>query len=105
MAKAECRYDVLKRAFLFSCTTGLRWSDIQKLVWSEVEEFEQGHFRIIFKQKKIQNRGTALQYLDLPDSAVRLMGERKDNDERVFKALRYSSYTNVALLHWQCLLE
>ncbi|MDR6965757.1 MULTISPECIES: site-specific integrase [Shewanella] len=103
MAKAECRYDILKRAFLFSCTTGLRWSDIQKLVWSEVEEFEPGHLRIIFKQKKIQNGGTALQYLDLPDSAVKLIGERQDKDERVFKALRYSSYTNVALLHWAML--
>ena len=72
LARAECRYEVLKRAFLFSCTTGLRWSDIQKLLWEEVEEFEPGHLRIIFKQQKLQNKGNALQYLDLPDSAVRL---------------------------------
>ena len=28
LAKAYCKYDVLKRAFLFSCLSGLRWSDI-----------------------------------------------------------------------------
>lgn len=100
LARAECRYEVLKRAFLFSCTTGLRWSDIQKLLWEEVEEFEPGHLRIIFKQQKLQNKGNALQYLDLPDSAVRLMGERQETTMRVFKGLKYSSYTNVALLQW-----
>ncbi|MBE4620278.1 site-specific integrase [Vibrio navarrensis] len=103
MAKAECRYDVLKRAFLFSCTTGLRWSDIQKLTWGEIEEFQKGHYRIIFKQKKIQNGGNALVYLDLPDSAVKLMGAHQDKGERVFTGLKYSSYTNVALLHWAML--
>ncbi|WP_179696438.1 phage integrase SAM-like domain-containing protein, partial [Salmonella enterica] len=70
MTKAECRYDVLKRAFLFSCTTGLRWSDIQKLTWKEIEEFQDGHYRIIFKQAKLLNAGNSLVYLDLPDSAV-----------------------------------
>ncbi len=103
MTKAECRYDVLKRAFLFSCTTGLRWSDIQKLTWKEIEEFQDGHYRIIFKQAKLLNAGNSLVYLDLPDSAVKLMGERQDKAERVFKGLKYSSYTNVALLHWAML--
>ncbi|ENI8049708.1 TPA: site-specific integrase [Vibrio cholerae] len=103
MTKAECRYDVLKRAFLFSCTTGLRWSDIQKLTWKEIEEFQNGHYRIIFKQTKLLNAGNSLVYLDLPDSAVKLMGERQDKAERVFKGLKYSSYTNVALLHWAML--
>ena len=38
ISKAECRYDVLKRAFIFSCLTGLRWSDIHKLKWSQLKK-------------------------------------------------------------------
>lgn len=67
LAKAECRYDVLRRAFLFSCVTGLRWSDIHKLTWGELEEFAVGHYRIIFSQQKLRNSGMGLQYLDLPN--------------------------------------
>ncbi|MFN4055286.1 MAG: site-specific integrase [Alishewanella aestuarii] len=92
---AECRYDVLKRAFLFGCTTGLRWSDIQKLKWQDVY-LSDGINRIIFNHKKTSK----LQYLDLPHDAIKLMGEPQAPHERVFKALRYSSYTNVALLQW-----
>lgn len=105
MAQADCRYDVLKRAYLFSCTTGLRWSDIQNLTWNEVEEFEQDHYRIIFDQKKLKNSGNALVYLDLPDSAVKLLNieERTELSDRVFSGLRYSAYFNVALLKWAML--
>jgi len=52
LAKAECRYDVLKRAFLFSCLTGLRWSDIQKMKWSEVKKTDDGD-RCLFQSKSI----------------------------------------------------
>ncbi|HCJ7269999.1 TPA: integrase catalytic domain-containing protein, partial [Vibrio cholerae] len=43
-----------------------------------------------------------LQYLDLPDSAVRLLNleNRGKPTERVFKGLRYDSYSNVALVQW-----
>lgn len=102
LAKTECRYEVLRNAFLFSCTTGLRWSDINKLVWQEIEEFANGHYRIIFKQKKLESSGNSLQYLDLPDSAVQLLNlkNRGKPYERVFTGLKYSSYTNVALAQW-----
>lgn len=93
--QVESRYDVLKRAFLFGCTTGLRWSDIHKLKWQDVF-LSDGVNRITFNHKK--NR--KLQYLDLPSDAVKLMGERQAPESRVFKGLRYSSYTNVAILQW-----
>ena len=51
LAQTECEYPNIKKAFLFSCLTGLRRSDILKLTWGEVHE--QGEYtRIIFKQKK-----------------------------------------------------
>mgnify|MGYP003291265960 CR=1 FL=1 len=37
LAATPCRIPVLKQASLFACTTGLRISDILKLLWSDVE--------------------------------------------------------------------
>lgn len=85
IVKAECRYDVLKRAFLFSCLTGLRWSDIQKLLWSEVQNTNEG-WRITFHQQKTKG----LQYLDISDQARGFLGEVGSPDDRVFKGLKYS---------------
>lgn len=94
-AKTECRYEVLKRAFLFSCLTGLRWSDIQKLQWSEVHQSNDG-WRIVFHQKKTKG----LQYLDISDQARGYLCEADKPNERVFIGLKYSSYMNVALSQW-----
>lgn len=95
LSQAECRYPILKRAFLFSCLTGIRWSDINKMRWSEVQDFN-GNIRIIFKQKKTKGQ----EYLDINPQAAALLGERGDNEERVFYGLKYSSYHNVALSQW-----
>jgi integrase/recombinase XerD len=94
LVKTDCRYDVLKQAFLFSCLTGLRWSDINKLDWSEVSQFD-GVYRITFNQKKTGN----LQYLDITPQAYQLMGQVA-NQGRVFQSLKYSAYMNTELLRW-----
>ena len=93
--KAECRYDVLKRAFLFSCLTGLRWSDINNLKWSELQNTNEG-WRITFNQQKTKG----LQYLDISEQARGYLGEQGNPDERVFTGLKYSSYMNVELTKW-----
>jgi integrase len=95
VSKAECRYPVLKNAFLFACLTGLRWSDVQKLTWSEIEQNEDG-WRVVFHQKKTDG----LQYVEIPDNAKQYVGDPKDKEARVFKGLKYSSYMNVALERW-----
>lgn len=95
LAKTECQYPVLKDAFLFSCLTGMRWSDINKLMWAEVQEFD-GGTRIVFRQKKTKG----LEYLDITDQAVRYMGRRGKADERVFAGLKYSAWHNLALREW-----
>ncbi|MDR3678905.1 MAG: site-specific integrase [Flavipsychrobacter sp.] len=95
LAKTECRYEVLKRAFIFSCLTGLRWSDIQKLVWSEIEKFNNG-WRVKFTQQKTKGA----EYLDISDQAFAYLGEIGQPIDRVFTGLKYSSYMNVALTQW-----
>ena len=95
IVKAECRYDVLKRAFIFSCLTGLRWSDINNLKWSEVQNTNDG-WRITFHQQKTKG----LQYLDMSEQARGYLGEQGNQNEKVFVGLKYSSYMNVELSKW-----
>lgn len=95
MAATECRYPVLKRAFLFSCLTGLRKSDVINLKWEDVTQV--GDFtRITFRQQKTKG----LQYLDINPQAVELMGERGDAKQKVFVGFSYNNAANVALNQW-----
>lgn len=95
VVQAECRYEVLKRAFIFSCLSGLRWSDIHKLEWSEVRKTDNGH-RIVFNQEKTDE----LEYLDISQQARNYLGNEGSPKERVFTGLKYSSYMNVELTKW-----
>lgn len=96
LAKTECKLPQLKNAALFSCLTGLRFSDIQKLTWGEVEYIEgRGHV-LHFRQQKTRQ----IELLPISDQAIYLMGERKDPDINVFEGLKYSAYTNKQLYLW-----
>jgi integrase len=52
-ANVPCEMPILKSAFIFSALTGLRWSDIEKLVWSEVQHSEQREPKHCLYQNKL----------------------------------------------------
>lgn len=95
LANTECKYEVLKRAFLFSCLTGLRWSDINTMTWSEVRD-EDNASRVNFRQEKTDG----VEYLYISKQARELLGERKGNMDRVFIGLKYSAVYNNAIVLW-----
>lgn len=95
VSKEDCRYPVLKRAFIFACLTGLRWSDVNNLRWSQIVESE-NEWRVIFHQQKTKG----LQYHDIPENAIQYLGDKKADGVKVFKGLKYSTYMNVALQRW-----
>lgn len=95
LIETPCRYEVLKRAFLFSCLTGLRWSDVHNLKWKDIRDID-GIAHIIFTQRKTKNA----EVLPISDNATELLSDRGDENERVFVGLRYSSYFNTALFTW-----
>lgn len=95
LATTDCKYPVLKNAFLTSCLTGLRWSDVNKMIWSEVRD-EDNCSRIIFKQKKTDG----LEYLYISEQARNLLGDRKNENERVFIGLKYGAVYNTEILRW-----
>jgi integrase len=87
---------LLKRAFIFSALTGLRWSDIKKLVWSEVQHSaEMGHF-IRFRQKKTKGAET----LPISEEAYTLLGSPSSGEEQIFRDLSYSAWNNEKLRAW-----
>lgn len=94
--ETECDAPVLKRAAIFSALTGLRWSDIMGLTWRNVQHSEQDGYFIRFTQQKTKGAET----LPIPEQAFEQLGERSDPDERIFKGLKYSAYTNVQLARW-----
>lgn len=92
IAQTPCDYPLVKDAFLFSCLTGLRRSDILRLRWGDVHQ--QGEFtRIIFKQKKTAGQ----EYLDITAQARGLMGQAGKPDELVFSGIPAPSITNNAI--------
>lgn len=96
LASTKCSYPMLKEAALFSALTGLRFSDIEKLVWGELENIKgQGYF-INFKQRKTKG----VEFLPISVQAYELLGPPKGPKDRVFDGLYYSPLINYHILKW-----
>ncbi|PRQ78353.1 recombinase [Elizabethkingia anophelis] len=95
LSKSPCKYEILKRAFLFSCLTGIRWSDINAMTWSEVRD-EGENSRVNFRQEKTDG----VEYLYISKQARSLLSERQSPEERVFKGLKYSMTYNTEIVRW-----
>ena len=93
---SDCINEATKRAYLFSCFCGLRYSDIKALTWGDVLlDGEQYRVKIVM----VKTQKTL--YLPLSKEALRWMPERgnaKDTD-KVFN-LPSHCYLNVVLRTW-----
>jgi integrase len=85
LSETPFHYDDLRRASLFAAMTGLRYCDIEKLIWKEIQNSDSEKLIIRFQQKKTKDHET----IPLNDDAVALLGERAKDDEQVFKGLKY----------------
>lgn len=101
LVKTPCNDVLLKRAALFSALTGLRFSDIQKMTWGELEYIKgQGYF-LNFNQKKTKG----VEVLPISEQAYSFT-EGTENpkdmpqDKPVFEGLKYSAYHNKHLFQW-----
>lgn len=77
---APCRYESIKRAFLFSCFCGLRLSDIRSLQWKDICELSDGKMQVRIVQQKTGEP------VDVPLSgnAVSQLPERGKKADHVF---------------------
>jgi integrase len=64
----ECPNNEIKRAFLFACYTGLRFSDLKKLTWGKIQP-ENGRHKLQYRQKKTGG----FEYFPLSETAHKLL--------------------------------
>lgn len=95
LAQTDCEQTHLKRAALFSALTGLRFSDIAKMTWKEVQSGPDGYF-IEFKTQKTGD----MESLPISNKTFSLLGERGAPDAQVFPTLKYSFWLNTKLRDW-----
>lgn len=93
LANTPCKIDVLKRASLFSCLTGLRISDIENLTWNNLRIAPDRSPCVRIKTQKTSTEAI----LPISFEALGLCGERGEG--KVFKGLT-RSMINVPLKHW-----
>lgn len=96
LVKTDCDYPIMKDAFIFSSLTGLRFSDIKLLKWKNITYDSQNGYIIKFTQQKTKG----VENLPISEQAIRIIGERKHDDEFVFSNLIYSAYYNKILHKW-----
>ena len=81
LVATPCKVDVLKRASLFACLTGLRISDILKLRWEDIEVSPDGGHCMRICTQKTKTQAT----LPLTDEAISYCGNPSKG--LVFKGL------------------
>ena len=101
LVKTKSNNPLLKRASLFSALTGLRFSDIQKMTWSELEYIESQGYFLKFSHKKTKG----VEDLPISEQAYSFTNgttnpKDMDQDKPVFERLKYSAYHNKHLFQW-----
>ena len=96
LINTECRHEIVKRAFLFSCLCGLRVSDIRKLRWCDLQR-SGGRVRIEITMQKTKEP----LYLPISDEALKWLPERGEaNDSDFIFLLTHEGTVNDTLQHW-----
>lgn len=81
LSKAHCKSDVLRRAGLFSCLTGLRLSDCILLKWENIKKSSDGGWVLDITTKKTGTEAI----IPISEEALALCGERGEG--QVFRQL------------------
>lgn len=93
LAAAPCPNKEVKRAFMFCCFCGLRYSDVQALRWCDIHTLSDGTKQAEIRQKKTREP----LYLPLSENALKWAGERGGEPETatVFKLPTFSMIARV----------
>jgi integrase len=95
LVKAECPWPILKKAFLFSSLTGMRYSDIISLQWRNIEIID-GRAAVRFTQKKT----SGVETLWISKDTYAFLGEPGDPDDKIFPGFHLTSTNSRHLDRW-----
>lgn len=97
MIKQDCGNPEVKLAFLFSCFTGLRLSDVRTLTWADVHKSPDGQSSYIhvFMQKTQKPNN-----IPLSSQALKCMPPGREADERVFDLPSSDATINYHIKKW-----
>lgn len=95
LVDTPCPHEGVKRAFLFSCFCGLRYSDVVTLRWQNIRTASDGRLQVEIIQTKTQEPV----YLPLSDNAVGELPPRGKPGDRLF-ALPTRTYLGKVLKKW-----
>ena len=100
LANTPCSSEVLKKAFLFSCLTGLRKSDIKQLTWNKIQPYGDGSMYITLRMQKTKE----LVNNPISNEALELIGfndgdENRKPTDKVFVGFN-DSLTQSPLKNW-----
>lgn len=97
MIETPAKRQDVKNAFLFSCFCGLRWSDICRLTWGNIEENNGNYSAYIVMQKTREPL-----YLPLSHQAFSFLPKREKAGrmQPIFKTLKHLSVANRILKQW-----
>jgi integrase len=96
LVKTECELPILKKAFLFSALTGLRFSDVKALRWENIKYSETDGYCLQFTQKKTKGA----EMLPVSEQAIKMLGDKKNPGIEIFDSLDYSAWNNLKLREW-----
>ncbi len=98
LANTDCKEPVLKKAFLFSCLTGLRKSDIKALTWKKIQPYGDGGMYITVRMQKTQQ----LVNNPVSEEALELIGfydGEHEPDVKVFPDFK-DKMTGTTMKNW-----
>ena len=90
------KHPEVRQAFLFSCLCGLRFSDVKRLQWSNLQTDSRGHTIA----EIVQQKTNSLLYLPISAEAQKQLPNPELREGSVFKQLPDASYTNKLLKRW-----
>lgn len=91
------KWDVMKRAFLFSCSTGLRYSDVSALTWGDIHDDDFYNKVMIITVKKTRRQ----EVFPIPTPALHFLPERNGAaDTDIIFPLKYDAHLGPKLQKW-----